>query len=84
MLKTAILTLTAFRMVFVAVAMGASQQTAATPARPEIRGEVLEPGSNVAVPDAEVLLFVQEPGPIKINGGWKTEPSSKSKTDSSG
>jgi hypothetical protein len=31
-----------------------------------------------------VSLFVQEPGPIKINGGWKAEPSSKSKTDSTG
>ena len=76
MLKTAIYTLTAFLLAFLAVAFSASQ--------PEIRGVVLEPGSNVAVPDAEVLLFVQEPGPIKLNGGWKTEPSSKGKTDSAG
>lgn len=76
MLKTAICTLTAFLLVFSAVAFGAGQ--------PEIRGVVLEPGSNVAVPDAEVMLFVQEPGPIKLNGGWKTEPTSKSKTDFAG
>ena len=83
-MKAARFVLTAFLLVFVAVAMGAGQQNAATPAQPEIRGVVLEPGSNVAVPDAEVLLFVQEPGPIKLNGGWKTEPSSKGKTDSTG
>ena len=85
MLKTAIYTLTGFLLLFMTVALSAGQQNAATPpAQPEIRGVVLEPGSNVAVPDAEVLLFVQEPGPIKLNGGWKTEPSSKSKTDYSG
>ena len=85
MLKTAILTLSAFLMVFVAVAIGTGQQNTATPAaQPEIRGVVLEPGSNVAVPDAEVLLFVQEAGSINVNGGWKTEPYSKGKTDSTG
>jgi hypothetical protein len=85
MLKTAIYTLTAILLAFVAVTTGAGQQNAAIPpAQPEIRGVVLEPGSNVAVPDAEVMLFVQEPGPIKLNGGWKTEPTSKGKTDSAG
>jgi hypothetical protein len=75
----------ALLLVFSAIAFGAGQQNAAKPlTQPEIHGVVLEPGFNVAVPDAEVLLFVQEPGPIKINGGWKTEPSSKSKTDSTG
>jgi hypothetical protein len=79
MLKIALL------LVFGAIGFGAGQQNdGAPPTQPEIRGLVLEPGSNVTVADAEVLLFVQEPGPIKINGGWKTEPSSKSKTDSSG
>ncbi len=73
--KTAIYTLTAFLLASVAVTTGAGQQPAATPAQSEIRSVVLEPGSNVAVPDAEVLLFVQEPGPITLNGGWKTEPS---------
>jgi hypothetical protein len=84
-MKTALFTLTAFLLLFSAVVIGAGQQSAAAPpAQPEIRGVVLEPGSNVAVPDAEVMLFVQEPGPIKINGGWKTEPTSKGKTDSAG
>jgi hypothetical protein len=84
-LRTVTYTLTWILLVFVAVAFSASQQNAGAPtAQPEIRGVVLEPGSNVAVPDAEVSLFVQEPGPIQINGGWKAEPSSKSKTDSTG
>ena len=34
--------------------------------------------------DAEILLFGQEPGPIRVNEGWKTEPSRKSRTDYSG
>lgn len=85
MLKTALFTLSAFLTLFSTVVISAGQQNAAIPpAQPEIRGVVLEPGSNVAVPDAEVMLFVQEPGPIKLNGGWKTEPTSKGKTDSAG
>jgi protocatechuate 3,4-dioxygenase beta subunit len=77
--------LVAFLLLFMTVALSANRQNAATPpAQPEIRGVVLEPGSNQPVADAEILLFVQEPGPIKLNGGWKTEPTSKSKTDYSG
>jgi hypothetical protein len=36
------------------------------------------------VADAEICLFGQEPGPVKINGGWKTDASQKSRTDFSG
>ncbi len=85
MLKSAIYMVLGFLLAFSAIALGAGQQTAGIPpAQPEIRGVVLEPGSNLPVADAEVSLFVQEPGPIKLNGGWKTEPSSKSKTDFTG
>jgi hypothetical protein len=79
-------TLTAFLLAFLAVAFGAPQQNAGTPPppQPEIRGVVLEPATNQPVVDAEIELSVQTPGPVKINGGWKTDPSRKSRTDFSG
>jgi hypothetical protein len=79
-------TLTAFLWAFLAVAFGAPQQNAGTPPppQPEIRGVVLEPGTNQPVVDAEIELSIQTPGPVKINGGWKTDPSRKSGTDYSG
>src|ERR1035437_8598547 len=79
-------TLTAFLLAFLAVAFGAPQQNAGAPPppQPEIRGVVLEPGTNQPVVDAEIELSVQTPGPVKINGGWKTDPSRKSRTDFSG
>ena len=83
--QTAIYTLTAFLLAFHAVAFGAPQQNAGTPPpQPEIRGVVLEPGTNQPVVDAEISLSVQTPGPVKINGGWKADPSRKSRTDYSG
>jgi len=78
-------TLAAFLWAFFAVAFGAPQQNAGTPPpQPEIRGVVLEPGTNQPVADAEISLSVQTPGPVKINGGWKADPSRKSHTDYSG
>ena len=67
------------------MALGASQQSGQTPPpQPEIRGVVLEAGTNQPVVDAEIELSVQTPGPVKINGGWKADPSRKSRTDYSG
>jgi Carboxypeptidase regulatory-like domain len=78
-------TLTALLLAFSAVAFGAAQQDSPTPPpQPEIRGVVLEPGTNQPVVDAEISLSVQAPGPVKINGGWKADPSRKSRTDFSG
>jgi hypothetical protein len=78
-------TLAAFLLASLVVGLGAPQQSSPTPPpQPQIRGVVLEPGTNQPVADAEILLFAQEPGPIRINGGWKAEPSKKSRTDFSG
>ena len=71
---------------FLAVAVSAAGQSGApaVPPRPEIRGVVLEPGSNQPVADAEIELSVQTGGPVKLNGGWKLEPGRKGRTDYSG
>ncbi len=49
--------------------------------RYEIRGVVTEPGTGVAVADAEVSLAVQQGGPVRLNGGWKDDDSRKARTD---
>jgi len=68
-----------------ALMRGAPRQDAGTlPVRTEIRGVVLEPGANLPISDAEVTLFGQMPGPVRINGGWNTDPSAKTKTDNTG
>ena len=65
-----------------ACALWAQQQKAGTPpVRSEIRGAVLQSGTNLPVEDAEVLVFAQGPGPFRVNGGWKTDPVTKIKTD---
>ncbi len=65
--------------------LGAPQQKAEAPTPlPEIRGVVLEPGTNAPVVDAEISLFVRQPGPIRINGGWKQDDIRKARTDYSG
>jgi hypothetical protein len=75
----------AFLSAFLAVALSAPQNAGSPPPQqPEIRGVVLEPGTNQPVVDAEIELSVQTPGPVKINGGWKADPSRKSHTDFSG
>jgi hypothetical protein len=68
-----------------ALASGAPRQSTGTPAVPlEIRGVVLEPGANLPIAGAEVWLFGQMPGPLRINGGWNTDSSAKVRTDDSG
>lgn len=52
--------------------------------RSEIRGVVLEPGTNQPVPEAEISLSTQETGPVRLNGGWKNDATKKIRTDSSG
>ena len=72
-------------LVAVALAFGGPQQKAGTPPpSPEIRGVVLEPGTNQPVVEAEVTLSVQGPGPIRINGGWQRDDARKATTDHSG
>jgi hypothetical protein len=70
-------------LVFIAAAVlfGGPQQDAAVP---EIRGLVLEPRTNQPVADAEIALFVQAPGTVRLNGGWVSDPSRGAKTDDSG
>ena len=76
---------TTFLSAFLAVGFSAPQNAGSPPPQhPEIRGVVLEPGTNQPVVDAEIELSVQTPGPVKINGGWKADPSRKSRTDFSG
>jgi hypothetical protein len=60
------------------------QANEALRARPEIRGVVLDPGGNLPIANVEIALFAQDPGPVKINGGWKNEPSTKTTTDDRG
>jgi hypothetical protein len=67
----------------VAVVLCAFPQSAGSPApSPEIRGMVVELGTNLAVPGAEVRLAVKGSGPI--NGGWEPSASRTVKTDFSG
>jgi hypothetical protein len=67
----------------VAVALCAYPQAGGSPApSPEIRGMVVELGTNLAVPGAEVRLAVKGSGPI--NGGWEPQASRTVKTDFSG
>ena len=75
-----------FLAAFLVVGFSAPQQNAGSPPppQPEIRGVVLEPGTNQPVVDAEIELSVQTPGPVKLNGGWKADPSRTSRTDYSG
>ncbi|MEO8591693.1 MAG: carboxypeptidase-like regulatory domain-containing protein [Candidatus Solibacter sp.] len=63
---------------FVAFALAQSRNAT------EIRGVVLEAGSQQPVPDAEIALFVQAGGAIRINGGWKLDETRKAHTDFSG
>jgi 5-hydroxyisourate hydrolase-like protein (transthyretin family) len=71
---------------FVAAALlftlaAAAQTGAPPPSRVEIRGVVVEPGTNAPVADAEISLFVQAGGAVRINGGWKPDESRKARTD---
>ncbi len=67
----------------IAVALCAFPQSAGNPApSPAIRGMVVELGTNLAVPGAEVRLAVKGSGPI--NGGWEPQASRTVKTDFSG
>src|SRR5664280_70127 len=76
---------TTFLSAFLAVGFSAPQNAGSPPPqRAGIRGVVLEPGTNQPVVDAEIELSVQTPGPVRINGGWKADPSRKSRTDFSG
>ncbi|HWR52362.1 MAG TPA: carboxypeptidase regulatory-like domain-containing protein [Bryobacteraceae bacterium] len=62
-----------------------SQQNSATPPpAPEIRGIVLEPETNQPVGGAEVLLSIQQAGPIRFNGGWQPDEARKIRTDETG
>jgi Carboxypeptidase regulatory-like domain len=63
------------------IALAAAQQTVPPPPSPEIRGVVLDSGTNQPVADAQISLSVQTPGPVKINGGWKADDSRQLKTD---
>ncbi|HWQ55340.1 MAG TPA: carboxypeptidase-like regulatory domain-containing protein [Bryobacteraceae bacterium] len=54
------------------------------PVHPEIRGVVLEPGTNLPVEHAEILFFTQQPGPVKLNGGWKRDETRKTVTGNTG
>ena len=75
----------AFLFVAVGLAFGGPQQNAGTPPpSPEIRGVVLEPGTNQPVVEAEVTLSVRGPGPIRINGGWQRNDARKATTDHNG
>lgn len=60
----------------------ATQQDAKKP--PEIHGVVMEADVNLPVAGAEVTLYNQAPGPVKINGGWQPDSTRKTKTDDSG
>ena len=58
---------------------------AAQPPSFEIRGTVIELGTNQPIPDAEIALSVQSAGPVRINGGWeKDDAPRKARTDFSG
>jgi hypothetical protein len=46
-----------------------------------VRGVVVEPGTNQPVVDAEVSLFEQQGGAVRLNGGWKREASQTVRTD---
>lgn len=63
---------------------GPQQNSGMPPLLTEIRGVVLEPGTNLPVVDAEISLFLQQPGPIRINGGWERDDARKARTDNSG
>jgi len=76
-----------FLQPIIAVAMAwcaSPQANEALPVRQEIRGIVVEPGGNLPIGNVEIALFSQDPGPVKINGGWKNEPSAKTTTDERG
>ena len=66
------------------LALAAVAWCAPPQANPEIRGTVLEPGGNLPIAGVEVALFAQDSGPVKINGGWKNEPSTKTTSDERG
>jgi hypothetical protein len=68
--------------VLLATATAFSQASA--PDSPEIRGVVLEPGTNQPVASAEIALFTQTGDKVKRNGGWKSEPERKTRSDSDG
>jgi hypothetical protein len=68
---------------FIAVAFCAFPQATGNPTpSPEIRGVVVELGTNLAVPGAEVTLAVKGSGPI--NGGWEPQASKTVKADFDG
>jgi hypothetical protein len=63
------------------VALATAQQTAPPPPSPEVRGVVLDSGTNQPVADAQISVSVRTPGPVMINGGWKADDSQTLKTD---
>lgn len=50
----------------------------------EIRGVVLESGTEQPIIGADISVFVQQPGPLLVNGGWALESSAKTMTDAAG
>jgi hypothetical protein len=67
----------------VTVAFCAPQQPAGNPnTSPEIRGTVVELGTNQPIPSAVVTLSIK--GPRPINGGWEPDASKSVRTDFAG
>jgi hypothetical protein len=62
-----------------AAQQGRDAKTAVTP---EIKGAVVEMGTNQLVPNAEIVLSVKGPSPI--NGGWEPDASKTIKSDLAG
>jgi hypothetical protein len=50
----------------------------------EVRGVVVEPGTDQPVADADITVFFQETAPVVINGGWKPDNSKRTTTDATG
>lgn len=63
------------------VALATAQQKAPPPPSPEIRGVVLDSGTNQPLADAQISLSVRPPAAVMINGGWKADHSRNLKTD---
>jgi hypothetical protein len=62
----------------------APQQNPGKPQQSEIRGVVLESGTDQPVAGADIELSVQDAGPVRINGGWKSDAARKARTDITG
>ena len=50
----------------------------------EIRGVVVDAGTNQTVAGARIALSVQTPGPVKFNGAWQPDDSRQCATDERG